>query len=209
MKVAYLIMLFMLITTAMPLTDAGECEYGMVQAWARTLDENGMWGEWQNATVHTTLKIHEPFQVKVKVISKVDCKHLYISLERAGNIASYEVIEGPSKVMDYVRNHDVPAGWSKTYEWTVCPTGNWTDGIAALNVGAYFYKVYKIGDYYNGDEKTVDFTIIAAYISPKEWQGSMANGGNFTPGFGDTAAITSFVFAILFISKWRGGYEKR
>ncbi|RLF62716.1 MAG: hypothetical protein DRN31_03730 [Thermoplasmata archaeon] len=209
MKVIFLSLVCMLfMIDIIPISDAGECEYGTVQAWARTLDENGEWGEWQNATVHAKLKVHEPFQVKVRVTSKVDCKHLYVSLERAGNTASYEVVEGPSKIMDYVRNHDVPAGWSKTYEWTVRPTGNWTDGIAALNIGAYFYKVYKTGGYYDGDEKIVDFTVIAAYISSKEWHGSMANEKNSTPAFGDAAAITSFALIILFISKWRR-YERR
>jgi len=77
-----------------------------------------------------------------------------------------------------------------------------------LNIGAYFYKVYKTGGYYDGDEKIVDFTVIAAYISSKEWHGSMANEKNSTPAFGDAAAITSFALIILFISKWRR-YERR
>jgi len=149
MKVIFLSLVCMLfMIDIIPISDAGECEYGTVQAWARTLDENGEWGEWQNATVHAKLKVHEPFQVKVRVTSKVDCKHLYVSLERAGNTASYEVVEGSSKIMDYVRNHDVPAGWSKTYEWTVRPTGNWTDGIAALNIGASNFQHYLILQYH-------------------------------------------------------------
>jgi sarcinarray family protein len=186
------------IVFVIPLSHAGECEYGTVKAWARTLDKDGKWGEWRNATVHETLKVHEPFQVMVKVTSKVDCIHLYVSLERPGSTKAYEVLEGPSKIMDYIRNHNVSAGWSKTYEWTLRPTGKWTDGMAALNVGSYFYT---------GEMKIVDFTIIAAYICPEKWNGSMPDEKNSIPEFGSTVSIISFTFAIFFIFIFGRGHN--
>lgn len=190
----------MLMVVSVPLSDAGECEYGTVQAWARTLNDDGSWGEWQNATVHANLKVHEPFQVKVKVTAKVNCKHVYVSLERAGTIIAYEVVNGPSDIMEYIRNTDISAGWSKTYQWVIRPTNNWTEGTAALNIGSYFYNA--------GETKTVDFTIIAAYISSEEWQGNGGNGNNSSgggggggiPGFESTLMITSLIVAMGVIS---------
>ena len=179
--------------------EAGECEYGKVEAWARTLDENGEWGEWRNATVHETLKVHEPFQVKVKVIAKVDCALVDLSLERMGTIKAYEVVEGPSKIMDWIYNDNCSKGWSKTYQWTIRPTGNWTEGTAALNIRGAFYQ-----DGY----KYVDFTIIAAYISSEEWEGNGSNGGGNgggggIPGFEGALMVTAIlaVGAMNFLRK--------
>ena len=178
--------------------EAGECEYGKVEAWARTLDENGEWGEWRNATVHETLKVHEPFQVKVKVIAKTECS-ISLWLSRAGTIIAYEVVEGSSSGvgMDYAIFEDGMLGWSKTYQWTIRPTGNWTEGTAALNIRGAFYQ-----DGY----KYVDFTIIAAYISSEEWEGNGSNGGGNgggIPGFEGALMVTAIlaVGAMNFLRK--------
>ncbi|MEA2054039.1 MAG: sarcinarray family MAST domain-containing protein [Candidatus Thermoplasmatota archaeon] len=198
----------MLAMTIIPVANAGECEYGKVKAWARTLNENGEWGEWQNATVHETLKVHEPFQVKVKVTTKVDVPWLDIWLERVGTTEAYEVIEGPSSIGlrgKTILLENIQAGWSKTYEWTIRPTGNWTEGNAALNIRAQFSTME--------DDKFVDFTIIAAYISPEEWQGGNNgnNNGNSAngdrdgsiPGFAGIELLTSLLIAVGMASIFR------
>jgi len=207
----------MMVVVSMPSSNAGECEYGTVQAWARTLNDDGSWGEWQNATVHANLKVHEPFQVKVKVTTKVDIPWLDIWLERAGTTKAYEVTEGPTNNIrgggvhgNTVSLDNVPAGWSGNYEWILRPTGNWTEGMAVLNVGSSFSTME--------DDKFVDFTIIAAYIENEEWSGNGGNDGGDNngdggsggiPGFESMAMMTAFIVApgVIFISKRRKKYQ--
>lgn len=179
--------------------EAGECEYGKVEAWARTLDENGEWGEWRNATVHETLKVHEPFQVKVKVTAKVECS-VSLWLSEAGTIIAYETINGPSEIAAHIPPSHVSAGWNNTYQWTIRPTGNWTEGAAALNIRVQFHVLH--------DDKFVDFTIIAAYISSEEWEGNGSNGGGNgggggIPGFEGALMVTAIlaVGAMNFLRK--------
>ena len=184
--------------------EAGECEYGKVEAWVRTLNENGEWGEWKNATVHETLKVHEPFQVKVKVTTKVECS-VSLWLSRSGTISAYEVVEGSSSGigMDHAIFEDGKVNWSNTYQWTIRPTGNWTNGVAALNIRTQFHVPY--------DNKFVDFTIIAAYIESEEWEGNIndggenngGSGGGGLPGFGGLLAITGILSAGMIVNIFR------
>ncbi len=190
-------------------SNAGECEYGTVQAWARTLNDDGSWGEWQNATVHANLKVHEPFQVKVKVTTKVDIPWLDIWLERAGTTKAYEVTEGPTNNIrgggvhgNTVSLDNVSAGWSGNYEWILRPTGNWTEGMVVLNVGSSFSTME--------DDKFVDFTIIAAYIENEEWQGESPfdntpsdDSNNNTPGF-EVIFVLIAISMILLLKRFRG-----
>jgi len=146
-------------------SSAGECEYGILKAWVKTLDENGRWSEWENATVHKTLKIHEPFKIKAKIKTKIEVPWLHLWLEEAGGTKVYEVVEGESGIgiyEDVISVNNVPQGWNNTYEWTVRPTGNWTDGVAPLNIKAQFSTMK--------DDKFVEFTVIVAYIESEEWK---------------------------------------
>ncbi len=187
----------LLVLAVIPLAHAGECKYGTVEAWARTLNEDGGWGEWKNATVHERLQTHEPFQVKVRAATKVDCTSVDLYLIRAGTTEAYEVVDGPSDISGVIPRgvfHETcNASWSKTYTWTVRPTGNWTRGTAVLNVRGGFYR---------GGYKNVDFTVIAAYIQAKEWQdggGDTAdsghNGGSI-PGCATVATVASILVAL-------------
>jgi len=186
---------------AMPLADADECEYGKVEAWART-DEDGEWGEWQNATVHQRLRIHEPFQVRIEVTSKV-AGSVSLKLTRAGATVAYEVVDGAAPIEEWIDNFDVPAKWSETFTWKIRPTGNWTEGTAALNIEGQFHT--------SEDNKFVDFTIIAAYIEPQEWQGGnrndddtgdngnttdSGNGGAGLPGFEGLMGVAAMLVAL-------------
>ncbi len=201
-KIMYLGAILLVVIAIASSVEAGECEYGKVEAWARTLNEHGEWGEWRNATVHETLKVHEPFQVKVKVTTKVNCELVDLSLERMGTIKAYEVIDGPSEIMEWIYNENCSKGWSKEYQWTVRPTGNWTDGMAALNIRGAFYK--------NG-YKFVDFTIIAAYIESEEWEDNIndggenngGSGGGGMPGFGGLLTITGILSAGMIVNIFR------
>jgi len=158
--------------------NAGECEYGTAYAWVKTEGN-----DWRNATVHETLKVHEPFEVKVKVTTKVNCPWFSIKIYGYGN--AYEVQSGPSKIGEWLDEDDLVAGTERTYQWTVRPTGKFTDGEAPLNVRAQFSTME--------DDKFVDFTIIAAYISSEEWEGNGSNGG----GNGGGGGIPGFEGAIM------------
>ena len=177
--------------------NAGECEYGTAYAWVKTEGN-----DWRNATVHETLKVHEPFEVKVKVTTKVDC--VGISVQIYGYGKAYEVISGPSEIEEWLHDNNLSAGTKKTYQWTVRPTGKFTDGKAPLNARAEFI-VKKYGKL---DYKFVDFTIIAAYISSEEWEGNGSNGGGNgggggIPGFEGALMVTAIlaVGAMNFLRK--------
>ena len=174
---------------------AWECEYGTVNAWVKLSDDT----QWREAMVDgVTLKIHEPFKVKVQVTTKTEC-HVDISLYVPGVTKVFEVVEGPSKIGfgEDIGEYDIPANWSKTYEWTVRPTGEWTEGWAPLNTNIQF-TTSNIGDY-----KIIDKTIIHAYISPEEWKESEntnegSQGSHGTPGF---EFVTLSLAIMLYI--WR------
>ena len=145
----------------LPLTYAWECEYGTAKAWVKLPGDT----EWREALVDgVTLKVHEPFKVKVEVRTKTDMHILDLGIYDPGVTKVFEVVEGPSKNGGHILKYDVPANWTRTYEWTVRPTGKWTEAYGPLNFGVTFMKS-------QDDYRVIDKTIIHAYISPKEWKG--------------------------------------
>ena len=153
------------VVMAMPLTGAEECEYGTVNAWARTLTKDGTWGPWREATVHGTLLAGEPFQIKVVVTPKVNCT-LALWLCGAGATKAYEVISGSTSSLGIdgeLKVKEIHA--TEIFRWTVRPTANWTRGTAALNVFTQLSAQDK--------DKRMEFTIIAAYIKDRGWQGNI------------------------------------
>ncbi len=161
MRLSHLVLftIFLLAFFVYPLY-AWECDYGTVKAWVKLPNET----EWREAIVRgVTLKVHEPFKVKVQVATKTKC-HVDIELYDPGVTKVFEVVEGPSRNGEMIYNTNVPANWSKTYEWTVRPTGEWTEGWAPWNVEVFFMRT-------QDDGKKIDRTIIHAYISPEEWKG--------------------------------------
>ncbi len=163
--------------------NAVENDYGIVHTWIKFRD-----GDWQDTGVDdVTLKVHEPFELKVTIETKVEC-NVYLEIGGPGITKTYETVEGPSemgtgKAADYIDNYDCPIGWNQTYEWTVRPTGNWTQGTAPLNLQVFFTTP-------DGDGKTA-LGLINAYVSPEGWEDATdgANGnsditsGQHTPGF--------------------------
>jgi len=194
-------LVFVLIFLLVHLASARENEFGTVHAWVKLQD-----GEWQNASVDgVTLKVHEPFYVKVTVTTKVEC-HVSLEIYGPGQTVTYEVIEGPSEYNKWIDSMNCPLDWNKTYEWTVCPTGNWTEGYAPLNLFVQF-TVPK--DHF----ETEDIGIINAYISPEEWKGSTTgdtdgessnddnNQGQSTPGFELLIILTAIALILCWERK--------
>jgi len=193
----------------LPTSQAWECEYGEVNAWVKLQGDT----EWREATVEgVTLKVHEPFKVKLEVTTKVKV-HVGLTLYDPGITKVYEVIEGPSKNDEVIDNYNCPVGWTKTYEWTVRPTGEFKEGTAPWNVFVQFTKTMS-------DYDTIDKTILHAYISPSEWQGS--DGGD--EGNGDDGSsisstkdslsmigigvVIAIIIAILIAIVWKFKFKK-
>ena len=196
-KYVVFLVLGVFLLSAIEYANAWECGYGEAKAWVKLPDDS----EWREALVDgVTLKIHEPFKVKAQITTKTKVHVLDIEIYDPGVTKVFEVIEGPSKNGESILKYDVPANWSKTYEWTVRPTGKWTEGWAPLNFGAVFMKTQ---DDYNG----IDKTIIHAYISPEEWNGSSENNQNedkshHTMGF---EFVTLSLVIMLYIWRKRNG----
>ena len=112
---------------------AAENEYGIVTAWF-----NG-----KNATVEgINMKIGEPGEIKIEVISKID-GDVIIQLYEPGVTKAFKVINGPSEIEKRIDNLNIESGWSRTYTWTVVPNGAWKNGNAPINVFVQFYKGMK------------------------------------------------------------------
>ena len=169
------------------ITHAGECEYGIVEAWVKTQEK-----DWRNATVHETLKVHEPFEVKVKAITKVNCSVFGIKIYGYGN--AYEIQSGPGIFGEWFLEYNLSAGTERTYQWTVRPTGKFTEGEAPLNVRAQFHSKD------SGNNKFVDFTIIAAYIEPEEWEEGNINDGGENNGGSSGGGIPGFEIIVAIAS---------
>ena len=176
--------------------NAWECEYGTVNAWVKLSNDT----QWREAMVDdVTLKVHEPFKVKVQITTKTKC-HVALELYDPGVTKVFEVIEGPSKNEGVIDNYNCPANWTKTYEWTVRPTGKWTEAYGPWNIRVQFTKTME-------SYKVVDKTIIHAYISPEEWNGSSENNQNedkshHTMGF---EFVTLSLVIMLYIWRKRNG----
>ncbi|MFZ3383672.1 MAG: sarcinarray family MAST domain-containing protein [Candidatus Methanoperedens sp.] len=130
-----------------------ENEYGIVRAWF-----NG-----ENATVNgLQLKIGEPVEVKVEVISKID-GHVTLILQEPGVTKAFEVLSGPSKVDEKISNLNIESGWSKIYTWKLTPNDAWKNGNAPINLLVKFYNIKSKND------KITQFTIANPYILDEQY----------------------------------------
>ena len=168
--------------------NAWECEYGEAKAWVKLSNDT----QWREALVDgVTLKVHEPFKVKIWVKTKTDV-HVAFELYDPGVTKVFEIVKGPSRNAESVYINNCAANWTKTYEWTVRPTGEWTEGWAPLNLFIQFTK--NMNDY-----KKIDKTIIHAYISPKEWKESENTNGEES-NQGGSHGMPGFEFVALSIA---------
>ena len=178
--------------------NAWECEYGEAKAWVKLSNDT----QWREAMVDgVTLKVREPFKVKVWVKTKTEC-YVDIELYDPGITKVFEVVEGPSKNGEMIYSDNCPANWTKTYEWTVRPTGEWTEGWAPLNILVQFTQDP------TGYTNKIDKTIIHAYISSEEWKENEntdgeSQGGHHTPGF--EFFVVMAAIAMIVWRRWKIG----
>lgn len=204
-SIVFAMAVFALMAVA-PATHAWECEYGEVSGWVKLEGDD----EWREATVEDiNLKVNEPFWIKIEVVTNIK-SNVYIQIFDPGTTKAYRVIGGPSDNGDTIDNYDCQAGWEKTYEWNVCPTGEFVEGTAPLNINVQFNKDYNQYD-------IIEKTLVHAYISSSEWQdgnGDDGNGGGDggegdTPGFGASGGIAAMALvAIVVLYYKRRGHER-
>ena len=157
MNLKFFILILIILLLNLPNVIAEENEYGVVEAW---FDET-------NATLKTVegikLKIGEPIEIKVTIISKIS-GNIYIKLKEPGVTKAYDILSGPSKQDDRIDNLNVVSGWSKTYAWELVPNGAWKNGNAPINIFVSFSK--------KGDQKPIEFTIANPYILDEQYTGA-------------------------------------
>ena len=161
------------------------------------------WFNDENATVNgVQLKIGEPVEIKVEVISKIN-GHVTIILQEPGVTKAFKVLSGPSKEDEKISNLNIESGWSKTYTWIITPNGAWKNGNAPINLLVKFYNIKSKND------KITQFSIANPYILDEQYTGASATT---TPapeitGTGAPAKETPFpsgifVFMALLVA-WR------
>jgi len=160
MKIRISILFFLMVLfSVIQIASAEENEYGIVRAWF-----NG-----ENATVETIngikLKIGQPIDVKIEVISKIK-GDASIKLKEPGVTKAFDVLNGPSKEEEWITNMNIESGWSKTYIWTLTPNGAWKGGNAPLNILVQFNKGI--------NDKIIQFTIANPYILDEKYTGAAA-----------------------------------
>ncbi len=197
MKIINLILIFAVLILNFQNVSGAENEYGLVKAWF-----NG-----ENATVNgVKLRINEPVELKVEVISKIN-GNVHLKLREPGVTNAYEVISGPSKEGERVDNMAVSPDWTKTFQWKIRPNGAWKNGNAPINIFVSFYSLKK------EDQKSVEFTIANPYILDEQYTGSptttttspapkMTESGSpvKTAPF---LSLLAAVFVLLLARRWR------
>ena len=133
---------------------AAENEYGIVNAWFNE----------KNATVEGfSMKIGEPAEIKIEVISKINGDVL-LTLREPGATKAFNVVSGPSKLDGRIDNLKIESGWSKTYTWIVTPNGAWKNGNAPINIVVEFYK--------GMNDKIIQFSIANPFILDEQYSGA-------------------------------------
>jgi len=150
---------FMVYFLIFQIGSAEENEYGIVKAWF-----NG-----ENATVETIngfqLKIGEPVDVKVELISKIN-GDISLKLKEPGTTQAFNVVNGPSKQDEWI-DLEIENGVAKTYIWTITPNGAWKNGNAPINIFVQFNK--------GMNNKKIQFTIANPYILDEQYTGAAAS----------------------------------
>jgi sarcinarray family protein len=143
-----------------PLTQAGGCAYGSVQAWFRTTE-----GVWVNATAHPSLHRGESFEIKVRVNIATDLRVVYLKLHEFGTPV-YEGITGPSTMEQFLENWELTMSnqsWTSVWNMRVKANTSWVNGSSPLELYVQFTK----NDY---DDASVMFDILNAFIVDSLWE---------------------------------------
>ncbi|MCX9030153.1 MAG: sarcinarray family MAST domain-containing protein [Candidatus Methanoperedens sp.] len=166
----------------MTLVAGAENEYGIVRAWFND----------ENATVNgVQLKIGEPVEIKVEVMSKIN-GHVTIILQEPGFTKAFKVLSGPSKEDEKISNLNIESGWSKIYTWKLTPNDAWENGNAPINLLVKFYNIKSKND------KIIQFTIANPYILDEQYTGAATTPAPEITGTGAAAKPAPFP-SMLFV----------
>jgi sarcinarray family protein len=176
---------FMVYFLIFQIGSAEENKYGIVKAWF-----NG-----ENATVETIngiqLKIGEPAEVKVEVISKIN-GHVSLKLKEPGITTAYDVLSGPSKIDEKISNLNIESDWLETYTWSLIPNGAWKNGNAPINIIVQFH------DLKTKNDEIIQFTIANPYILDEQYSGA-APTPETTPSPAGTQAKAIPFLSVIFM----------
>ena len=171
------------------LAEPVEKEYGSINAWF-----NG-----KEATVENIqLKINEPAEIKVEIISNID-GNIHFELTNPLVTESYKVIDGPSLIDERIDVFNVEPKWTNTYIWMVEPTGDWTNGNAPINIFVQFHKGIN-------EDETVEFTIANPHILDEHYSGPTRTDApsstdqppsQGSPGFGAACALLGIALVVM------------
>ncbi len=176
---------------------AAENDYGIVKAWF----------DGKNATVEgIQMKIGEPVEVKVEVISKIN-GDVSLKLKEPGVTKAFNVLNGPSKTNEWIESK-IESNWSRVYTWMIAPNGAWKNGNAPINIFVQFNK--------GMDNKIVQFTIANPYILDEQYSGAAPTTAPSPQPTGTGSAAPTkqapFVPAVVALSAlilaWRWRREK-
>ena len=201
-RVTSVISIIFLILSAifLPIVNAGECDYGVLDAWYSLDDVN-----WENATVHDAqLKRGEPFYVKATVRTKIEPTWLTLKIWETGESnageSSFEIINGPCDIYEVMDIGEISErNTSITYTWKmrVKTDTDWAGGNSPLNIRVQFDE--KVNDEWYSDE--IYFTIVNVNILDELWEGYTEDNGN-SSGNNDTNDTPGFelLFALIAIA---------
>lgn len=157
MKFKILIIILVVLFFNFQVTSGAENKYGIVKAWFNE----------ENATVNDLqMKIGEPAEIKVEIISKVN-GHVSLKLNEPGVTIAYNVLNGPSKIDEKISNSNIESEWSKTYTWSIVPNGAWKNGNAPINIIVQFHNLKTQND------EIIQFTIANPYILDEQYSGAV------------------------------------
>jgi sarcinarray family protein len=199
MKFRIIILILILLLFNLEQVSAEENDYGIVKAWFNE----------KNATIETIeglkLKIGEPVELKIEVISKIN-GNVYIKLMEPGTTKAFDIISGPSKQDERIDNLGIVTGWSRNLTWIITPNGAWKNGNAPLNIFVQFNNIV------NGKlkgEKKFQFTIANPYILDEQYFGAVPTPETAASPVGIPKKETPFLSVIftvgvlLLASRWR------
>ncbi len=191
MNIKRLFLIIIILLLSLNIVVGSENDYGIVKAWF-----NG-----QNATANgIQLRIGEPSEIKLEVISKID-GNVYIKILEPGTTKAFDVISGPSKQDERIDNLGIVNGWSRTLTWIITPNGAWKNGNAPINIFVEFSKIKT--------DKKFQFTIANPFILDEQYSGAAPTPEKTASPAGTQAKETPFipvifsVGALMLAWRWR------
>ncbi|WP_440945434.1 sarcinarray family MAST domain-containing protein [Methanosarcina sp. T3] len=157
MKIRYLLIVIVFGIFFLPVTAIAISSYGEMDVY---FNDNILPGK---EIAKPTLKINEPFNIKINMTAYQECK-VSGKLTELGE-GYFEVIEGPSEMNQYSRTV-LMANESHIFEWTVIPTDKWAGGSMPIN---FHYSIIEKGN----PEPVVnsEFTVAYCTISNEYYEG--------------------------------------